>query len=403
MGGFDLRQYGFTNCTLSEDLHDISSNLPHWDTIPQVTEKFIGSSRWEHFKSPLKDGSGNLYLPSFEWGTKLDEGTYGKIYLAKRKLYRPIGTDISGRVQFGSTQEQIRQIVIKESPIVLTPKEQSMPIEIRKKIIIEEIQAHIHEAAVMTLAHMAVKRANYESASPRVYEIFCHSTSEPKGVEDIHSICIAMEYIHGNTLLKYMTNQFKIDNKPHNDKLMLHFIKQIAKILLILQKTLRMNHRDIKINNILLRDKSTEKPHIVLIDYGFACIANGIQEPDAEMSNIEAGAFFGSRYACFKHGRDFCQFLYSLHCYFPLDMYLTERVLELIRPWLQVSYKYGTANLMNGLTQKGYHYPSRIPKLVFDEGIYYFLRRPEVDPLHCSPESILGDIEAYRVTEVQSI
>jgi serine/threonine protein kinase len=159
-----------------------------------------------------------------------------------------------------------------------------------------------------------------------------------------------------------------------------------------------MNHRDIKINNILLREHSTNNPVIVLIDYGFACIANGIQEPHEEMPKIEAGAFFGSRYACFKHGRDICQFIYSLHCHFPFEKYLSPSLLELIKPWMMVHYKYGVANLLNGVTSSGRAVEEKVEAPIFDEGIYYFLRRPEVDPLQCSPQRIMDDIAKYRQT-----
>jgi serine/threonine protein kinase len=202
-----------------------------------------------------------------------------------------------------------------------------------------------------------------------------------------------MEYIYGITLLKYMNDNFTTGNKAKNDRLFLHFLHSIATILQILQKSLRMNHRDIKINNILLRGGSNaDKPTIVLIDYGFACIANGEQEPAAEMSNIEAGAFFGSRHACFKHGRDICQFLYSLHCYFPFELYLGNELMILIKRWMTVSYSDGVAYLLNGVDRHGT--PNRIrQKLKFDEGIYHFLRRPEVDPIHCSPGLILEEIK----------
>jgi serine/threonine protein kinase len=250
----------------------------------------------------------------------------------------------------------------------------------------------------MTLAHIAVKKAGLEHAVPCVYEIFCHTKPHPQDISDLSSICISMEYIHGNTLLKYMRTHFKKENPAENDILFLNFLSQIAAILAVLQTTLRMNHRDIKINNILLREHSTNNPVIVLIDYGFACIANGIQEPHEEMPKIEAGAFFGSRYACFKHGRDICQFIYSLHCHFPFEKYLSPSLLELIKPWMMVHYKYGVANLLNGVTSSGRAVEEKVEAPIFDEGIYYFLRRPEVDPLQCSPQRIMDDIAKYRQT-----
>jgi len=396
---FDLREHGFTDCIVHDDMHDLSNNLPHWDKIPRTNIKYTEGKIWEYLKTPLKDISGNLYLPALHWEHKLDEGTYGKVYLAQRKIYNSLGSDLSGgRLNFGSKNNPSIHVVVKESPVHLTPEEMRAPQSSREKIMDEEARALIHEAAVMTLAHLAVKKAGLEHAVPRVYEIFCHTKPHPQDVSDLISVCISMEYIHGNTLLKYMRAHFKKDTLAANDILFLNFVSQMATILSVLQTSLRMNHRDIKINNILLRDGSLNNPVIVLIDYGFACIANGVQEPHEEMPKIEAGAFFGSRYACFKHGRDMCQFLYSLHCYFPYDKYLSPRLFELVKPWMMVHYKYGVANLMDGVTSGGRAVEDKLTPPVFDEGIYYFLRRPEVDPLQCSPQRIMDDIAKYKQT-----
>ena len=396
---FDLREHGFTDCIIHDDMHDLSNNLPHWNKIPRTNIKYTDGKIWEYLKSPLKDVSGNLYLPALQWEQKLDEGTYGKVYLAQRKIYNSIGSDLSGgRLNFGSTNNKTLQVVVKESPIHLTPEELKASHHTRERIMNEEAKALIHEAAVMTLAHIAVKKAGLEHTVPRVYEIFCHIKPNSQSISDLNSICISMEYIHGNTLLKYMRAHFKRETVAENDIMFLNFVSQMATILSILQTTLRMNHRDIKINNILLRDRSLNNPVIVLIDYGFACIANGVQEPHEEMPKIEAGAFFGSRYACFKHGRDMCQFLYSLHCYFPYDKYLSPQLLELVKPWMMVKYKYGMANLLDGITSDGYAVEEKGTSLIFDEGIYYFLRRPEVDPLQCSPQRIMDDIAQYNST-----
>jgi len=202
-----------------------------------------------------------------------------------------------------------------------------------------------------------------------------------------------MEYIKGDTLLKFMNSNFKRSTKELNGVIFLDCLKQLALILQVLQTELRMNHRDIKINNILIRNSDTKTPVLVLIDYGFACIANGLDDP---MTNLEAGAYFGPKYACFKHGRDLVQFLYSIHCHFPFEEYFSCDLVQLVKPWMQVIYKHGVANLLNGVTSAGYHSETKIPNLVYDEGIYIFLRRPEVDPLQCSPANILADIETFK-------
>ena len=392
---FDLRIHGFTNCIISDSLCDLSHNLPKWNAIPQTTIK-DSNGPIEHFQKPLTDVSGNLFLPTFEWGKKLDEGTYGKIYQATRKIYNRIADADTSVLHFKGINSTKETIVIKESHITLTPQEELQSVANRKRIIENEIDTLMHEAAVLTLAYQAVKRAGIEYAVPRVYEIFLHTKVDAANVLQMNSLCISMEYIKGDTLLKFMTVNFRRTTKEANSTYFLEFVRQLAIILQVLQREIRMNHRDIKVNNILLRSfRPGDKPVLVLIDYGFACIAHGEQAPDAEMTNIEAGAYFGSRYACFKKGRDMIQFLYSLHCHFPLDEYLTPEVVDMIKPWFLVQYKYGTANLFNGVTMQGRHSSTRIQGLVYDEGIYLFLRRPEVDPVHCAPEVILKAIEEY--------
>ena len=278
-----------------------------------------------------------------------------------------------------------RDIVIKESDIHLSPAELKMSEEIRKNIIQEETDAHMHEAAVLTLAYRAVKDI-IPGSVPKVYEVFCKKNTDGT----LKSLCISMEYIKGETLLKTLRNN--LSKEANNDALFINIITQLAKIIDVLQSKLRMNHRDIKVNNVLLRNGTNQ---VVLIDYGFACIANGVQEPAAEFSKIQAGSYFGSRSACFKTGRDMCQFLYSLHCYFPFEKYISEKLIALIKPWLTVKYKYGVANLLNGLYENGSPSIVKLDKIEYNEGIYIFLKKEEVDPIHCGPKAILADLEKY--------
>jgi serine/threonine protein kinase len=380
--GFDLRTHGFTDSIISENLHDLGDNLPKWEKIPHTIVKNNQTTLVEYLSSPIYDISG-LILPLYEWGTKIEEGTYGKIYLCKRKKYSQISSD--NKLLFTGEDGTFIDIVIKESHIYLSPAELRMSDDIKKNIIQEETDAHIHEAAVLTLAYMAVKK-KLPGTVPQVYEIFCKKNTD----NSLKSLCIAMEYIKGDTLLTYLRKVLIRDG--NNDTIYIDIIKQLSQIIDILQKVLRMNHRDIKVNNILLRHDSKQ---VVLIDYGFACIANGVQEPAAEFSKIQAGSFFGSRHACFKKGRDICQFLYSLHCYFPFEKYVSKRLYNLIHKWLLVPFKHGIADLLKGLHDTGEPAEERIKNLEYNEGIYLFLRKAEVDPILCSPESILTDLEEF--------
>lgn len=391
---FDLRPYGFKDTILLNDLTDISSNLPHWNKITPVYKRNLDSNLTiEYFSSPITCTKKTEGYPIYIWGQKIDEGTYGKIYTCLRKVY----SDCSGgKITFNKADIQtFDSIVIKETPLVLSDIEKRHSAEKQKAILIEEFNAHLHEATVLTLAYMAAKEKHIEKAIPKIYEIFVHKKSADSGIESIKSLCIAMEYIHGETLHKFLLRKFDKTNCTENDNIFLDFLKQVATILNVLQESLRMNHRDIKINNILIRDSHSAKPVLVLIDYGFACIANGVQDPFAEMSQIQAGSFFGSRFSCFKHGRDLFQYIFSIHCYFPLQNYLSPKLFSVVTNLMTLDYNGKTVNLLNGVSTDGAPLEVLSPFVIYNEGIYNFLKKPHIDPLNCSPKNVISEIEKY--------
>jgi hypothetical protein len=167
-----------------------------------------------------------------------------------------------------------------------------------------------------------------------------------------------------------------------------------------------------KVNNILIRHRKPEwvpvfttffpaladfdkfNFNIVLIDYGFACIACGDAHDTPEISMLAAGSWFGPTDPCFKSGRDLVQFIFCMECYFPRRRYFSDSLCLLIEKWMTVSYSEGTAHLWYGISATGRPFLNQ-QKLMFDTGIYEFLRRTEVNPSHCAPQKILEDIQTY--------
>lgn len=391
---FDLRPYGFKNTILSDDLTDITINLPHWSAIHRAYKKQMDPKLIiEYFSLPITDENGLDSYPIYVWGQKIDEGAYGKVYTCLRKVYHDVS---GGMIMFNKTDIQnFDSIVIKETALSLSEKEKQLPKEKQKEVLVEEFNAHLHEATVLTLAYMAAKNKNIEKSIPKIYEIFVHKKGFDSGIEDIKSLCIAMEYIHGETLQRFLHRKLDKTNIVENDRIFVDLLKQTAIILEVLQDSLRMNHRDIKINNILIRDSYSNKPILVLIDYGFACIANGPQDPMAEMSQIQAGSFFGSRFSCFKHGRDIFQYIYSIHCYYPLHEYLSSKLFSIVTKLMTLEYEGKTVNLLNGVSTNGAPLDVLPPIVVYNEGIYNFLKKPNIDPLNCSPKNVISEIEKY--------
>ena len=68
---FDLRPYGFKNTILSDDLTDITINLPHWSAIHRAYKKQMDPKLIiEYFSLPITDENGLDSYPIYVWGPK---------------------------------------------------------------------------------------------------------------------------------------------------------------------------------------------------------------------------------------------------------------------------------------------------------------------------------------------
>jgi serine/threonine protein kinase len=149
-----------------------------------------------------------------------------------------------------------------------------------------------------------------------------------------------------------------------------------------------MNHRDLKINNVLIQKRAPSQlviedtleihHEVTLIDFGFACVGK-------MASILQAGTWFTERDICCKVGRDLAQLIFCIHCYFPLSDFLTPAAFEVVSRWMNIS----EVNVLNGLTKDGR--PLKRGKPVYDTGIYEFLRRPTTDTEPCNPLTVFKD------------
>jgi hypothetical protein len=174
-------------------------------------------------------------------------------------------------------------------------------------------------------------------------------------------------------------------------------ILQISLILQVIEDILKVDHRDLKVNNMLVIDEPKEVSlgkrkitfpfYVVFIDFGFACV--GCPPPKAPTTVFQAGSWFPMGELCCKAGRDLAQLIFCIHCYFPVTEYLTPAVATVVKSWMQIPWSGGIANALEGFTKEGR--PRRAgakghPE--YNTGIYEFLRRPDVDPTTCSPIAI---------------
>jgi hypothetical protein len=115
----------------------------------------------------------------------------------------------------------------------------------------------------------------------------------------------------------------------------------------------------------------------------------GCPPPRPPVTAFEAGSWFPPGELCCKTGRDIAQFLFCIHCYYPLEEYLTADLVEEIRRWMTVPYERRSVDMLRGFmvdgTPHGAAY-SRRPE--FNTGIYEFLSERDVDPVLCAPLTV---------------
>ena len=92
----------------------------------------------------------------------------------------------------------------------------------------------------------------------KTYEIF----------EDDKTISFVMELIEGGDLFEFI---LKSPNNKLSDEQTIDFLIQILETISYLHNDLNVCHRDLKPENFLIETNSNMKPHIKLIDFGFAC------------------------------------------------------------------------------------------------------------------------------------
>jgi len=362
MHSYSLDEYGLDGC------YSITSNVysvPEWDCLHTLVQ--IRSS--QYMISPPIQTSETMY----EIGSILATGTYGKVYHAKR-----------------SCSEETRNIVIKEhetdSPTSYT----------------------LHEAILHAIVHKTFTDIGLGCVIPALYEVTTRNDS---------AVCMAMEWVPGSTLLHYfhiyltrISNSVITPSLPDsleharskNDSLLLDILVQVAIYLTILQKKLQFMHRDLKINNVLLRhtsarsrsvlrrldhpllDKPWECRHdVVVIDFGFSCMKG--------QSTFEAGFFFKSYPPSVNHGRDLALFLYSIHAFFPLNHYVSPTLWAFLQSCMLVHVDGTPISLFQGIQTNG---TPCVPgsSVPFDKGIYHFLQKDSIDLSACDPSVFLKNV-----------
>jgi serine/threonine protein kinase len=374
----DLHSHGFVSIKLDDDMSNVCRLLPFAKDIPRIgQEQTILEEKWQFLDRSLWNSEGRDTLVGYNIGNFYREGTYGKIYKAKRMVVAKRPDDLYDIIN--SQHEIIVKVALPDKGTYLNN---------------DEISSHTSESLLLVLSWRTMQESATPWGVPRPFEIFGARGSTKTGWTSMY---LGMSYVRGKLLQSFLESNWTTASQKENTISFCHILAQVAYILYHLQAKLHLNHRDVKVNNILLRTGKgltvleigesaiTTKYEVVLIDFGFACI--GCPPPKAPATVFQAGSWFTLQDMCCKKGRDIAQLLYCINCYFPLETYLTPEFFKLLSSWMQIPWACGIANALEGFRKDG------VPNggtPVYNTGIYEFLKRADVDPLACEPATIFA-------------
>lgn len=236
-------------------------------SIPQIPKVNLTQLSYYNAKTKTIHSSTHQHRTSFQLLSKLDQGSYGNVYLATR----------------GDTHVIVKQPRMAEMNL-------------------------FQEAVLQHLAHKTLEKEGMGKAVPNVYDVFW------KGDE----IWFSMEYIQGISIPDW----FAKTKTPDLDAL--YLLAQVCLLLSTLETHLNLDHRDLKFNNLLIKPSPSkisvslgskrwylESPfQVVLLDFGFACLGS---EPLRGKPWVNLGdGVLPPMDPCPKEGRDMFHLLVSL-------------------------------------------------------------------------------------------
>jgi serine/threonine protein kinase len=371
-------------------------------------------------------------VPGYVFDRVLAEGSYGRIHAGRRTLYTPV-VDAAGTLrEYAGVRGSGRDVVLKELPVA-SPTAAAAEAAVR---------AALAEGVIHGLVHATLEAAGLPEAAPALLEVVARGPGAAASPADLAAVLIVMERVHGGTLWEHLSGRLRRCDAPAataaddewragNARLVLDVLVQLAVALDVLQARLRFNHRDLKVNNVMVRAAADAPPPplahaalqqpwrrehcAVLIDFGFACVECGAAGAAASAETHAAGTWFLPTDDCLRPGRDLAQLLYCLHCYFPLHLYLPRALYAtLLRCCMATAPGGGPpVCLLRGVTEDGSPLTPlpppppapRVPRaaqpqqpqqprgrVLFHAGVYQFLQQPGATVPLCAPRALLHEL-----------
>lgn len=404
-----LTKHGFLDIDLRRDLSNLCDMLPHASQVARLGNPvMIMGVPWNYLDRSLTGDDIHV-----GWYTKelFSVGSYGRIYKAYRSLIRLISGSGSDETEhFETASDEAIEVILKKT----------YPTKGRSLLTLDEVKAHVSESLLHVLAWYTMQRTSLPWAVPRPYEVFGEAFHEGVSRDASGSLIrlsaeesvvpadnrwlamsLCMDLVKGRTLDVFLEKCLRRETPRQNAIVLLEILAQVAYILYHLQSRLRLNHRDVKVNNLMVR-RAAAGPvrlqmggeyvmetamELTLIDFGFACL--GCPPPRAPVSLFHASSYFPHREMCCKVGRDLAQLIFCIHCYYPLHQFLPRDLFNEVRNWMMIPWNGGLADGLHGFFKDGSPRPPSAPgPPEYHTGIYEFLRRAEVDPVSCDPVAV---------------
>ena len=164
-------------------------------------------------------------------------------------------------------------------------------------------ESMLTEALVQWYLGKKLSSYGIPSCIPKVYDIFLYKPT--------NSIWFTMDIFNPTLFSNWCVKRI-----PASPKIFPQVMVQLAILLEVFQKDARIDHRDLKVNNMLIVEEETHFPitwethdrmltfpfRIIIIDFGFACINNTVDVKDG-LPALDV---------CPKEGRDMFQLLVSM-------------------------------------------------------------------------------------------
>jgi len=218
------------------------------------------------------------------------------------------------------------------------------------------------EAIIQSLCHAHLLSEGAPWAIPKVYDVFLKN----------EEVCFSMDQIKGKTLLEWFTES----KTPDRDFYLL--LAQLSLLLWSLETKLNVDHRDLKADNLLLRNGQCRLQigswcldcpfQVVLLDFGFACLGSFVSLGDGVLPPMDP---------CPKEGRDLFQLLVAIVSLKPMYRCFNQETKSHVTKWLSVGSK---------------SYESLAGRWSPESWMYLVTSQEAFTASKCSPSKLLDDL-----------